>query len=44
MSVPLGGIQTRFPKPSLLKSGSHYDQLVYVQQEIIWKDIRQTLK
>ena len=43
-SVPSGGIQTRVPKPWLLKSGSHYDQLVYIQQEIIWKDIRQVLK
>jgi hypothetical protein len=42
--MPPGGIQTHFPKLPLLKSGSRYEQVVYVELEIIWKDIEQILK
>jgi hypothetical protein len=44
MSMPPAGIQTRVPRTLILKSGSQYDQLVYVPQEIMWKDINQILK
>jgi hypothetical protein len=30
ISIPPGGIQNRVPRTSILKSGSHYDQIVYV--------------